>query len=205
MQDQRGNACKTFVVAVPGCNVDAPVKRFRTYDNPSLSQSADTCTIWEAGRATACAPSFFPEIQIPPDDGIVYADGALGYNNPVQLVLSEARSIWGDDCDIGCLVSIGTGHISKEMYRPKSLTDLFWILAPLIQLATDCEHVHQDMLQEYGHRGFYHRFNVPLKNEVALHEWKKMEELKKMAWEYVAENYDKILECAERLAFPRGR
>ncbi|KAG8913354.1 hypothetical protein FRC02_005522 [Tulasnella sp. 418] len=199
MKDYRDDACKTFVVAIPGLNVDAPVKRFRTYDNPSAFQSADTCMIWEAARATACAPSFFPEIQIPAVDGIVYSDGALGYNNPVQQVLSEARSLWGNDCDISCLLSIGTGHITKEMHTTESLLDLFQILRPVFKLATDCERIHQETQQEHWREGYYYRFNLPLKHSIALHEWERMEKLKKLAEEYALQHYSDIEECAERL------
>lgn len=87
-----------FVVAVPGCNVHRPPKLFRSYDNRAQDKSADRCQIWEAARATSCAPSFFPEICV---DKVYYSDGGLGYNNPAQLVLDEARSLWGSQHPIG--------------------------------------------------------------------------------------------------------
>ncbi|KAG8896301.1 hypothetical protein FRC01_011900, partial [Tulasnella sp. 417] len=80
--------CRTFVVGTMGIGTTHDAKVFRTYDNPFQQQSADNCEIWEAARATSCAPMFFPDIQV---EGIHYSDGGLGHNNPADLVLNEAR------------------------------------------------------------------------------------------------------------------
>ena len=103
--------CHTFVVAQMAGNVTAPPTLFRSYNAEGVSRSK--CTIWEAARATSAAPSFFKPMTIEnPPPPITYVDGGLGYNNPAQLVLVEARRIWNSKNKDVCLVSIGTGQQS---------------------------------------------------------------------------------------------
>ena len=56
----KGKCCKTFVVAIARDYADAPPVKLRTY---STSESlADSCTIWQAARATSAASTFFDPI-----------------------------------------------------------------------------------------------------------------------------------------------
>lgn len=55
---------------------------FRTYVNKNVNDSFNDCTIWEAGRATSAAPTYFPSMNV---DGFDYVDGGLGFNNPVMM------------------------------------------------------------------------------------------------------------------------
>ncbi|KAG8982224.1 hypothetical protein FRB90_006947, partial [Tulasnella sp. 427] len=128
--------CRTFVVAVQGCGVNYPPKLFRTYNNRFQQQSADKCQIWEAARATSCAPSFFPDIEV---EGIYYSDGGLGYNNPTELVLKEAQSLWGRDHEIGCLMSVGTGSKESFMHTFDSIAHLINLLGIFQDMALSCE------------------------------------------------------------------
>ena len=176
----------SFVVAIPGCNVPRPPKLFRTYNNRFQRHSADHCRIVEAARATTCAPSFFPDIQV---DGIYYSDGGIGYNNPSQLVLQEARSLWGMSHPVGCLLSIGTGTTDSALiHRMEYAPDALGLLRVFGEMALSCERVHQELKQDYFLEGVYWRFNPKLRVEVELDEWKKMDELKGIAWHYLGEN-----------------
>ncbi|KIO25018.1 hypothetical protein M407DRAFT_25657 [Tulasnella calospora MUT 4182] len=163
--------CRTFVVAIPGCDVSRPPKLFRTYNCRFQRHSADQCQIWEAARATSCAPSFFPEIQV---DGVYYSDGGLGYNNPAKVVLQEAQSLWGPNQRIGCLLSLGTGSVSSYM-------------TPL-----SCEGVHEELTSNQLVKPFYYRFNPTMEENIGLEEWKKLEELEKMAADYLDSTSQKV-------------
>ena len=103
--------CRTFVVAKMARNINAAPTLFRSY---SLDGERPTkCKIWEAARATTAASTFFKPISIEeaPHLPIMYVDGGMGSNNPAQLALREASSIWGRDGRFS-LLSIGTGHPS---------------------------------------------------------------------------------------------
>ena len=93
-------------------NANIPV-RFRTYQS---DEPHSNCKIWEAARATSAAPTFFKRIEIGRNQPFI--DGGLGRNNPSQVVLDEAKAIFGAR-QIGCLVSIGTGQAEViEIQKP---------------------------------------------------------------------------------------
>ncbi len=100
---------KAFVCAMSANNMTYP-RRFRTY--LVRENASPNCYIWEAARATTAAPRFFKRIAIaeegqPKEE---FIDGALGCNNPAKEVLEEARKVFGNDRQVRCLVSIGTGY-----------------------------------------------------------------------------------------------
>lgn len=172
----------SFVVAIPGCDVSRPPKLFRTYNCRFQRHSADQCQIWEAARATSCAPSFFPEIQV---DGVYYSDGGLGYNNPAKVVLQEAQSLWGLDHEIGCLLSLGTGSVSSYMTRVRGPMSILGFSGVFQRMALSCEGVHEEMTTNHLVKPFYHRFNPTMTERIGLEEWKKLEELEKLAADYL--------------------
>lgn len=102
--------CRTFVVST---NLDKHSSKpaiFKSYNIPSSSkngklESAFSGTIWQAGRATSAAPTFFKPIVINGDN---YSDGATIANNPSHYAIIEATKIWHTS-DIDCIVSLGTG------------------------------------------------------------------------------------------------
>ncbi|KAG9036253.1 hypothetical protein FS837_001708 [Tulasnella sp. UAMH 9824] len=188
--------CRTFVVAIQGCGVNYPPKLFRTYNNRFQRQSADKCQIWEAARATSCAPSFFPDIEV---EGIYYSDGGLGYNNPTELVLKEAQSLWGRDHEIGCLLSVGTGSKESFMHTFSNLAHLINLFGIFQDMALSCETVHMRLEHDHFVSRFYHRFNPVLKETIGLDEWDKVTELEDIAREYLGQNRAKIDSLARSL------
>ncbi|KAL2879971.1 hypothetical protein SGCOL_004690 [Colletotrichum sp. CLE4] len=81
---------------------------FRTYKGSS--NCAHNVEIWEAARAMSAAPTFFDPISIKVEaERDQYVDGAVAYNNPARLVLSEAESYFGPRRTLGFLLSLGTG------------------------------------------------------------------------------------------------
>ncbi|KAG8920533.1 hypothetical protein FRC00_009863 [Tulasnella sp. 408] len=189
-------ACRTFVIATPGCDVPRPAKLFRTYDNRFQRHSADQCQIWEAARATSCAPSFFPEIQV---DGVYYSDGGLGYNNPAKVVLQEAQSLWGLDHQIGCLVSLGTGSVDSFMKRFNAPVDFVDIFGIFKRIALNCNAVHEELRSNQLVAPFYYRFNPTMQEKVSLDEWKKIRELEDIARQYLGDNLRDVAEFARAM------
>src|SRR5271169_1527597 len=105
-QSDCGEFCPVFVVATDAYNADGPPKLFRSY-----GFYGDQCPIWQAGRATSAAPTFFKPAFVanPPEAGGLYIDGGLKRNNPSRVALDEAGDYW-TMVKRFCIVSIGTGR-----------------------------------------------------------------------------------------------
>jgi hypothetical protein len=85
---------------------DNSAVRFRAYPPPEGATAAfQKCKIWEAARATAAAPFYFPTAVV---EGVKFWDGGLANNNPVLEVLSE-RLLAYPGRKINCVISLGTG------------------------------------------------------------------------------------------------
>jgi hypothetical protein len=106
----------------------------RNYDSRGLGEV--DCAIWEAGRATSAASSFFDPIQIGPFQES-FVDGATGCNNPVEKVFEEALAIWGEGAEkrINCFLSIGTGQPTEKGFGK----GLKGIASTLIRISTETE------------------------------------------------------------------
>jgi predicted acylesterase/phospholipase RssA len=114
--------------------------------------------IWQVGRATSAAPTFFLPIEI---GDVLYGDGGTGWNNPTKEAVLEAHSIWPKR-PIGILVSIGTGLEEALQLKDKAtkLPDLAHMLLDntspkhafqlavaeyAVQCLTSCEMVHHEI------------------------------------------------------------
>ncbi|TPX16722.1 uncharacterized protein E0L32_003663 [Thyridium curvatum] len=201
--------CKTFVCAMPTRDLADP-RRFRSYEVEG--DRFKSCKIWEAARATSAAPTFFKAITIQDEAGIAedFVDAAMGYNNPVEWLISEAGSAFNRSRKLGCVVSIGTGTKPKSMERSLSgAKNIARVLKLMKDITTDCERSHRAMeklLQDFP--GTYFRFNVPsAAEEVGLDEWKKLGSLKEMTSEYLekAEQAEKVAEIGDMLATKAGK
>jgi predicted acylesterase/phospholipase RssA len=182
---------KAFVCAVSANNMAYP-RRFRTY--PVRTLASANCRIWEAARATTAAPTIFKRIAIGEEGQAKeeFIDGGLRCNNPGNQVLEEARSIFGNDRLVRCLVSIGTGHpgtigLAKpdafQKVLPTKLIDV------LKKIATDCQDTANGLSARFKDlEKFYFRFNVAHGAEgISLEEWEKMGELTEHTKAYMAE------------------
>jgi len=123
-----------------------------------MSDLLNVTKIWEAGRATSAASTFFDPIKIGPYDE-EFVDGATGSNNPARELWAEAMDMWPSESKVKCLVSIGTGQPSLKPFG-ESLLD---IAKTLSEIATDTEYTaelfskeHRDLAQSKC----YFRFNV---------------------------------------------
>jgi predicted acylesterase/phospholipase RssA len=141
-------------------------------------------TIWQAGRATSTATSFFDPITIGEgNQGREYVDGALGFNNPLDEVWLEAQDIWTPEegrleSMLKCVVSVGTGNPGTSAVGDKPWT----ILETLKTIATQTENTERVFAQ--GHRDLldkdqrYYRFNVEQGlQKVGLEEYERQGEI----------------------------
>ena len=100
---------KVCVVASEETGRTPPYQKllFRTYRTAVVrSRAVSDCELWEAGRATSAAPSYFPPHQLA--DGRVWCDGGIVANNPVKTARDEAADIWPGR-KVGLIVSLGCG------------------------------------------------------------------------------------------------
>ena len=124
LMDSRTDLCRTFVVATSRHAGGAV--RMRSYG----TRDADPfpASIWQVGRATSAAPTFFTPIEI---DDVVYGDGGTGWNNPTKEAIAEAGNIWPNRA-IGIVISIGTGleNALELKDEPTQLSNLAKVLSP---------------------------------------------------------------------------
>ncbi|KAJ7770426.1 FabD/lysophospholipase-like protein, partial [Mycena metata] len=176
IKDTRENACKTFVCTMNAANMSLPVL-FRTYN--ATHHPAMDCTIWQAGRATSAAPTFFKQIQIgPPGIEEAFLDGGMGQNNPTAALLREAEIVFPDR-HIAVIISLGTGQPHTiNIPKPSGLQRLFPldVVEAIRGIATDCEKEHQSFARYFNLvPDVYFRFNVERgMQDIQLNQWEKL-------------------------------
>jgi predicted acylesterase/phospholipase RssA len=150
---------------------------FRTYttDDAVNALSSSECTIWQAVRATSAAATFFDPIEIGRQQ---FVDGAIGLNNPVEVVLDEAKSIWPDAIPrIQCIVSIGTGVPDLKDFGD----NLKEVVDTLRAISTETEKTERRFFNYHkliGIDGRYFRYNVQQGlGEVGLDEHEKLDKV----------------------------
>ncbi|KAF2816881.1 FabD/lysophospholipase-like protein [Mytilinidion resinicola] len=160
LKDEVDAKCKVFVCATSEETGDTV--RLTSYRSPrGRERLLRTAKIWEAGRATSAASSFFDPITIG-DFKEGFVDGATGANNPVYEVWNEAQDIWPSgslEDKIKCLVSIGTGVPSLTPFKD----DLVGIGQSLLAIATETEKTAERFSRDKSgldDTGRYYRFNV---------------------------------------------
>ncbi|KAL6407343.1 kinesin light chain [Ilyonectria robusta] len=184
---EKDGTCKVFVCAVPQHDVRARAgpRLFRTYrvrENASFN-----CKIWEACRATSAAPSYFEPINIG-DEGEqeTFVDGGLGYNNPVEQLLEEARRVFPGR-KVACVVSIGTGVANVITFPESPKSSPLKLIKALKKMATE-----SDTTAEKIHGRFrdvqdtYFRFSVDRGLQgIGLEEWKELSKVRTFTTEYI--------------------
>ena len=185
--------CKAFVCATQAQNIGAPAgpRRFRTYAVPR-NRTYD-CTIWEAGRATSAAPTFFERIEIGPEGAKQeFVDAGVGCNNPIKEVIKEAGLIWSLKRKVACIVSIGTGQAKVIRYEKRSKIETklpIKLAESLVALATDSGQAAEEMEERYqGNDRAYQRLNVDRGlQDIDVEEWEKLGKVEGYTEDYVAQ------------------
>ncbi|KAI9775931.1 MAG: hypothetical protein M1839_000720 [Geoglossum umbratile] len=175
--------CKTFVCAFTKA-LNTPVL-FRTYttDEAVDTLASSECTIWQAARATSAAATFFDPVEIGRQR---FIDGATGFNNPVEVVLDEAISIWPDaTLRIHCVVSIGTGVPDLKDFGD----NLKEVVDTLKAISTETEETEKRFLKHHrniGIGGRYFRYNVQHGlGDVGLDEHRKVAQIEAATERYL--------------------
>ncbi|CAH0035152.1 unnamed protein product [Clonostachys rhizophaga] len=173
-------------------------------DSPKVSfgDLADV-KIWEAGRATSAASTFFDPITIG-QNGERFADGAIHYNNPIRLVLQESYALWPTGERL--LISIGTGSAPGKAIDSSLLN----LVNQLVHIATETEKTareflldHEDMVK--ADRLF--RFNVYHGlGDIGLDESKEIEQISARTRTYLRdpEVTRKAIACVSAMRELRG-
>ncbi|KAJ7845248.1 FabD/lysophospholipase-like protein [Mycena olivaceomarginata] len=187
LEDIQDNACKMFVCAMNAANMSLPVL-FRTYN--TLDYPAMDCTIWQAGRATTAAPTFFKLIKIGLS-GIeeAFVDGGIGHNNPTASLLSEAKILFPHH-QIACIISLGTGQPHTISIPKPSLLSHFLpldVVKAIQGIATDCEKEHQSFAHHFeGIANLYFRFNVEQgMQNIQLNQWERLGDVAANTRQYI--------------------
>ena len=182
------NHCCRAILAITKANVDALPTLFRTYDT---SDSLKDCAIWEVARATSAATTFFKSIKCGRDE-IEFIDAGFGCNNPCEILLREAQSIFAG-AEFGCILSIGTGIGGVVSVRATRKS----ILDALKAMATSSQKVAQRLNELYSDEDVYFRFNVPRGLEdVTLSDWKEMSNISAHTRNYLAESQNPLAKCS---------
>ncbi|KAG6894197.1 hypothetical protein C0992_007123 [Termitomyces sp. T32_za158] len=169
---------------------------FRSYEVAAGQE--DNAEIWEVARATTAAPLFFKSIFIGTDLKEEFIDGTWRFNNPTDVVCTEAESFYVAKCRISCILNIGTGH-PKVIKLPEShkFQDSIpeAVAKKLVEIAEDCENTADKYESKYGEgesrvlaRGkkTYFRLNVQHGlQDVSLLEWTKLAEVKTHTRQYM--------------------
>ncbi|KDR67979.1 hypothetical protein GALMADRAFT_257519 [Galerina marginata CBS 339.88] len=207
LEDDNAGVCRTFVCAKNAHNLNANIPvLFRTYRS---RETHSNCKIWEAARATSAAPAFFKRIEISPQQPFI--DGGLGRNNPSQVVLDEAKALFGAR-QIGCLVSIGTGQAEVIGIKKPGLfqqiipTD---IIEALKTISTDCEATHEAMLDRFANSpNTYFRLNVEQgMQRIELSEWEKLSNVEAHTAQYMKKKEvdEKLAVLVNAIRVPRAQ
>ncbi|KAJ7819756.1 FabD/lysophospholipase-like protein, partial [Mycena olivaceomarginata] len=187
LEDTRINAYKMFVCTTTAVNMSLPVL-LRTYNTPDYP--AMDCTIWQAGRATSAAPTFFKQIQIGhPGLEEAFLDGGMGHNNPTAALLLEAKVLFPDK-QIACIISLGTGQPHTINIPKPSLLNWFIpldVVKAIQKIAMDCEKEHQSLAHRFdGVAKLYFRFNVKRgMQDIQLNQWEKLRDVAANTRQYI--------------------
>lgn len=189
--------CRVVVCATnKDVNKAVRLRSYRSSWEPSTK-----CTIWQAARATSAAPLYFDSIAfgMPP---MSYVDGGLHYNNPVRVLVDEAKSIWKGTLarSVGCIISIGTGAPPLSAVGDRGLE----ILESVKATVTDTEDTAQEFENELEHmdaaeRPAYFRFNVHNMQKIGLEEWKEFQTLTGATNDYLSTQRREIGNCVDSL------
>lgn len=184
--------------------------RFYRAENPD-----NEIKIWEAARATFAAPLLFKPFVHKPTEK-VFTDGAIYYNNPVEVADRECRLIWPENGKKppDLLLSLGTG-LNKDTHlvattRP-SRTGVMNRVQHLVKLATD--HIQSSLNSEDTWMTYmgdkdsasdlakhYARLNPELdRDPPKLDELQSLRGLKETTRSYFETKHDKIQQIADQL------
>lgn len=165
--------------------------------NDVMREHHDRVTISVAARATSAAPTYFPQVpfptaETPPGRRLVFWDGGLLNNNPVDQVWNARYTLVAPDepePDVSCVISLGTGYAPAGS-PGDSYFQLLGTASAVMDFATNVNPKgkdfsrHMTMLNQRGQyaKTRYIRFSPSLgKERIGLADYMRMEDLKRIA------------------------
>ncbi|KAK3938525.1 hypothetical protein QBC46DRAFT_265149, partial [Diplogelasinospora grovesii] len=144
----------------------------------------------EASRATSAAPTYFDPISIR-DEGEqeTFVDSGLGYNNPIEQVLDEARRVFPGR-KVAYIVSIGTG-LARVITFPDSLkTNPLKLINALKDIATKSDTTAERVQRRFREiKDTYFRFNMDRGlNHIQLEEWENLGQVRTYTTGYMEQD-----------------
>jgi hypothetical protein len=122
------------------------------------SQLPSPITVIDAALASCSVqPDFAPVSSGSGYKKKVYIAAALGANNPVCDVITEAHELFGGDSTVAFLLSLGTGHPGTIPIPPEGTVDIHQLMRDMMN---DCERRAQEFERRLGRVGVYFRFSV---------------------------------------------
>jgi calcium-independent phospholipase A2-gamma len=173
-------APKAYVFAM-SCEADSGqpfmLRNFRvTQGLTDLYGGTCDALLWASVRATSAAPFYFPPIitnRLQRSKNVLLVDGGVLYNNPTQVALEVADSLWPGEA-IELVLSLGTGR------HPMKWSGGFGAIKSVLRVvaaATNTDHVDHQVrvafdkaMKKDGANGKqkYFRFNPLLNAEIEL-------------------------------------
>ncbi|KIM21455.1 hypothetical protein M408DRAFT_29534 [Serendipita vermifera MAFF 305830] len=165
VDEGQNDSCACFVVASLQNNVASKVC-LRSY--PVRSHQALPITVIEAALASCAKVSLFDPVTV----GMgrkrkEYIAAGLGATNPIREVITEARSLFGGESTVACLLSVGTGH--PGIITLTSSHEGVDLNRAMREMMNDCTQKAREMEDQIGQSGIYFRFSVEqgMQNHVA--------------------------------------
>lgn len=143
----------------------------------ALTDPRRDLSMWEAGLATAAAPTYFPPFHA---GERTLVDGGVVANNPSALAFAEAQRRWPQE-DI-LIVSLGTGRVRKPYLASevKKWGPLEWV-GPMIDfLFAGASDSTDYVLEQCLPKGRYYRFQCDVPAECSAMDNASKENIEKL-------------------------
>lgn len=191
-------------VVVTSYDIEGGENRFpEPYIFNSRKKDFEMVKLWEAGRATSAAPTFFDPYYGFKNRSLI--DGGVVSNHPGYIAFSEITSLYplqdrDDMIPYIHMLSFGTGVFSSPIARNESrdMGKLDWA-SPISGLMMQGASQVTDWSLKNTLGNHYVRLNTTLKKEIPLDGVSKAEvdELERVALEYVQNNPREIAQAAK--------
>ncbi len=152
---------------------------FKSWEAAGLKDTSGDIIVYDPAKdfmlsdvvmSSAAAPTYFPPHTTHNMDGAINTmiDGGVWANNPAQVALAEARSIFGDVHDF-LVVSVGTGETERRVqaqdHQDWSISG--WLRNGLVSLLMDAPTSAIDKQMREERNVSYHRLQMDLKRREA--------------------------------------
>eukprot|EP01124_Arcella_intermedia_P017581 TRINITY_DN2434_c0_g1_i1.p1 TRINITY_DN2434_c0_g1~~TRINITY_DN2434_c0_g1_i1.p1 ORF type:complete len:564 (-),score=121.87 TRINITY_DN2434_c0_g1_i1:63-1754(-) len=126
---------KVFVTTTDATSSHWKPSLVRSYTAPEGQfEFIEDMSIPDALRTTSAAPTYFSPVN---HDGKIYVDGGMVANNPTEIGIFEAHSLWQYQ-HINTIVSLGTG----VPVDTKGSSNILKLVNEIVNIATDSELTH---------------------------------------------------------------